>query len=216
MSDERTREAEAFKAWFASQKRFTTLAAMERALNITPDYLNKIRRGQRRATKPEFRQKLYETTGLEAFKPIMSTVATSSVERVRRPLAESSMKQTEVPVQKVAIETLTKEIKVLRRKVDDIDTRLAAARVYQYQESKMTTNTATERAKKVVNILLTLNNELEFFKRCPQSDREIFKKIVQGPDVGYITTLLRALYDEDKFQRWLLFSSYDMKGNSNE
>jgi hypothetical protein len=216
MSHERTREAEAFKAWFTSQKRFTTLAAMERALNITPDYLNKIRRGQRRATRPELRQKLYETTGLEAFKPIVSTVPRSRVESVRRSLAEPSMKQSEVSVQKVGIETLTKEIKALRRKVDDIDTRLVAARVYQYQESKKTTNSATERAKKVMNILLMLNTELEFFKRCPQSDREIFKKIVQGPDVGYITTLLKALYDEDKFQRWLLFSNYEMKGNTNE
>jgi len=215
MNTERAREAEAFRAWFTSQKRFTTLAAMERALNITHDYLNKIRRGDRRATS-ELRQKLYETTGLEAFKPIVSTLPSSSMERVKRPLDESSAKQSEVSVKKAGIETLTREIKALRRKVDDIDTRLAAARVYQYEEFKKTANSATERAKKIVNILLILNTELEFFKRCPESDREIFKKIVQGPDVGYITTLLRALYDEDKFQRWLLFSSYEMKGSSNE
>jgi type III secretory pathway component EscV len=215
MSTERSREAEAFRAWFTSQKRFTTLAAMERALNITPDYLNKIRRGDRQAAS-ELRQKLYETTGLEAFKPIVSTTPSSSMEKAKSLLDESSAKQSKVPVKKAGIETLTREIKALRRKVDDIDTRLAAARVYQDEEFKKAANNATERAKKVANILVMLSTELEFFKRCSQGDREIFKKVVQGPDVGYITTLLRALYDEDKFQRWLLFSTYDMKGNSNE
>jgi hypothetical protein len=62
---------------------------------------------------------------------------------------------------------------------------------------------------------MSLSSELDFFKSCTENERKIFKRIVPGQDVGYITTLLRALYDEDKFQRWLLFSTYTMKGTEN-
>jgi hypothetical protein len=72
--------------------------------------------------------------------------------------------------------------------------------------------TAEEKARAVMRLLISLSNELEFFKNCTEDERRIFKKTVPGQDVGYITTLLRALYDEDKFQKWLFFSTYTMKG----
>ncbi|MGB9694001.1 MAG: hypothetical protein ACPLYF_04075 [Fervidobacterium sp.] len=70
---------------------------------------------------------------------------------------------------------------------------------------------ASERAAKIRELLVTLADELEFFKQQPEQARKIFRKTVPGEDVGYITTLLRALYDEDQFQRWLLFSNYKLK-----
>lgn len=68
-----------------------------------------------------------------------------------------------------------------------------------------------ERATRTKAILVSLADELEFFKKKPESARRTFRKVVPGEDVGYITTLLRALYDEDQFQRWLLFSDYKLK-----
>ena len=68
-----------------------------------------------------------------------------------------------------------------------------------------------EQAKKIKELLVHLAHELEYFKQTPDFSRETFRKVVPGEDVGYITTLLRALYNEDQFQRWLLFSKYEMR-----
>jgi hypothetical protein len=85
------------------------------------------------------------------------------------------------------------------------------ARVHEMPSVSIST-TAERKARAVMRLLISLSNELEFFKNCTEDERRIFKKAVPGQDVGYITTLLRALYDEDKFQKWLFFSTYTMKG----
>jgi len=297
MSNEKEKEAVAFKEWFTSQRRFSSLSAMERALNITEDYLHLIKDGKRRAVDPDLRRKLHEATGLEIFKPIPNTsgpkasdykvtelknhgmhVAISQKEGevpenlstllklalkklgltipqcsekygispdtlqkyksgTRKPSSDKNVaavlniledakmsisakqvlveKSPTVPEQPVDIKALTREVNALRRKVDEIDRKLLTAKLYGMPGSKQESVDTEARAKRVMQILLTLNNELEFFKQCPETGREIFRKIVPGPDVGYVTTLLRALYDEDKFQRWLLFSNYEMRGKNN-
>jgi len=68
-----------------------------------------------------------------------------------------------------------------------------------------------ERATRIKTLLIKLTDELEFFKQKPESVRRTFRKVIPGEDIGYVTTLLRALYDEDQFQRWLLFSNYKLK-----
>jgi transcriptional regulator with XRE-family HTH domain len=300
VSNDREKEAAAFREWFKSQRKFSSLAAMERALNITEDYLNKISRGKRRARDPIIRQKLYDATGLEDFKsdaavakpqaqtsqPIASRVASmptasalkegqsrlpanlptllsAALRKLQLTIQESSKKygvspnmlkkykrgiarpssernliavltilndaKLDIPSGQVLPKTtslvsseqadlkdLIREVNALRREVGEIDRRLAAARLYEMPRTEQSTDAET-RARRVLQTLVNLSNELEFFKQCPESGRMIFKKIVPGPDVGYVTTLLRALFDEDKFQRWLLFSTYEMKGrNSGE
>jgi hypothetical protein len=84
----------------------------------------------------------------------------------------------------------------------------------QRQEERKTTGLIDdpyERAARVKKLLVGLADELEFFKKKQESARRAFRKVVPGEDVGYITTLLRALYDEDQFQRWLLFSDYKLR-----
>jgi len=293
MSNLREMESEAFSKWFSSQKTYSSLSAMERALNITKGYLHLIKDGSRRAADPELRQKLKEATRLKEFEPLKNTSETS-VARVMNPketlayapdiqqerrvpedlptLLESAIKKlgltldacskkygikvdslkkyksgTRKPAseesiaavlnilndaQQIASEEkpranvkileqptdtriLIKEVKGLREKVDQIDTKLAEARIYQEMARRPTSTNAEDRARTVMRLLLSLSRELEFFKSCTEDERKIFKRIVPGQDVGYITTLLRALYDEDKFQRWLLFSTYTMKGKEN-
>jgi hypothetical protein len=232
-SDEET-EAEAFRKWFASQTTYSSMYAMERALNITKDCLNKIKNGSRRATNPELRRKLREATGLKVFDQIPNALKTttgsmlsSSDLHQEQAMTEKTAKTKESRTEKSIAEEgrvteqpfdttlLVKEVKQLREKVDLIHTKLTKANVYQDIAEKPSSNNAEARARIVMRLLMALSSELEFFKNCTENERKIFKKIVPGQDVGYITTLLRALYDEDKFQRWLLFSSYTMKGNEN-
>lgn len=55
-----------------------------------------------------------------------------------------------------------------------------------------------------------LTNILEFFKRGSTRDRDALRRTIPGRDMGYLTSLLRALYDEDQFEAWILFSDYEM------
>ena len=233
MSCERETEAEAFRNWFASQTTYNSLFAMERALNITKYYLHLIKNGSRRAADPELRRKLREATGLKAFDPISDVpkiavhiVANHSdlhkkthphgnLQNLTEPTIKKSSTNAKILEQPIDTLLLIKEVKQLREKVDQIDTKLTEANVYQEIAKKPSSNNVEERAKTVMRLLMSLSSELDFFKNCTENERKIFKGIVPGQDVGYITTLLRALYDEDKFQRWLLFSTYTMKGKEN-
>lgn len=75
---------------------------------------------------------------------------------------------------------------------------------------------ANEKAKGVWKTLVSLNNELEFFKRGSPNDRKVFRDIISGEDVGYIIALLKALFNEDQFQNWIYFTKYEMGGEKNE
>ena len=68
------------------------------------------------------------------------------------------------------------------------------------------------RAARVLETLRRLGEQLDFFKTGSRKDRGLLRRIVPATDVGYITSLLRALYDEDQFEEWILFSNYPMKG----
>ncbi|MDF2958209.1 MAG: hypothetical protein OD814_001831 [Candidatus Alkanophagales archaeon MCA70_species_1] len=71
---------------------------------------------------------------------------------------------------------------------------------------------AEDRALRVKEILYMLDKELEYFKKGTFEDREIFRKNVPAEHVGYITALIRVLYDEDKFDKWMLFSEFPRRG----
>lgn len=167
--------------------------------NITAGALKKYRSGVRR---PSFEKNTIAVLNILRDAELVISDSTASI----------NFKTEE---QSVDIGVLAREVKALREKIDQIDTRFGEARIYQEMTKKPTSNSAEERARNVMKLLMSLSKELEFFKRCSENERITFKKIVPGQDVGYITTLLRALYDEDKFQRWLLFSTYTMKGKEN-
>jgi hypothetical protein len=226
VSSEREMEGKAFKEWFLTQKTYNSLGAMERALNITHDYLHQIRDGTRRAVNPELREKLHTATGLQEFEPIQILLKDSDHVANNEKCVEKSEETTSTdyqqqePIQNSTtykqlanVEPLIKEIKDLGVMANKILTQLSEVKIVQEIRNKSSLDSAETRAKTVMLLLMSLSSELEFFKTCTENDRKIFKKIVPGQDVGYITTLLRALYDEDKFQRWLLFSTYTMKGN---
>ena len=77
------------------------------------------------------------------------------------------------------------------------------------QPSKATTSSRKEMAQSVFTTIHRLLNELNFFKRGTPADRAILRQIVPARDIGYLTTLLKAMYDEDQFQTWLYFAEYN-------
>lgn len=69
-----------------------------------------------------------------------------------------------------------------------------------------------ERISRIESLLFEVVEEIEFFKKGTPAERELLKSMLNPSDVGYVTSLLRAFFDEDVFQQWIILSQYKMKG----
>jgi len=72
---------------------------------------------------------------------------------------------------------------------------------------------AERRSEKVKYLLLLLEDELRWFKDTPQKEaRQVLRRQIYFNDVGYISSLLGMLGDEEMFQRWKTLTNYRFKG----
>ena len=65
------------------------------------------------------------------------------------------------------------------------------------------TGRAQRSARKVRHLLLLLEDELRAFRDGSGAARDVFRNELDAGDVGYISSLLNMLGDENKFARWL-------------
>jgi transcriptional regulator with XRE-family HTH domain len=66
---------------------------------------------------------------------------------------------------------------------------------------------ARRRTEKIKYLLLLLEDELRWFRDGNPDAREMFRKELDTSDIGYISSLLTMLSEEDKFQRWLALTT---------
>jgi transcriptional regulator with XRE-family HTH domain len=66
---------------------------------------------------------------------------------------------------------------------------------------------AQRKTEKVKHLLLFLEEELRWFRDSSKEARDIFRKKLDFGDIGYISSLLTMLGDEDKFKRWLALTT---------
>lgn len=66
---------------------------------------------------------------------------------------------------------------------------------------------AQQKAEKVKHLLLFLEEELRWFRDGVKEARDIFRHELDLDDVGYISSLLTMLGEEDKFKRWLTLTT---------
>jgi len=78
---------------------------------------------------------------------------------------------------------------------------------WEGQDSDETFLDAKRRAEKVKYLLLLLADELEWFSTGSKERRDVFRLILDAADVGYLSSLLAMMFDEDKFNRWRVFTS---------
>jgi hypothetical protein len=76
---------------------------------------------------------------------------------------------------------------------------------------------ARHRIEKIKYLLLLLEDELRWFRDNESGARDEFRKELDASDIGYISSLLTMLTEEDKFNRWLAltttrFQSFKKKG----
>jgi len=66
---------------------------------------------------------------------------------------------------------------------------------------------ARHRTEKIKYLLLLLEDELRWFRDNDPTARDEFRKELDAYDIGYISSLLTMLTEEDKFKRWLAFTT---------
>lgn len=64
-----------------------------------------------------------------------------------------------------------------------------------------------ERIEKVKYLLIFLEDELEWFRDGTQEVRDILREELDFADIGYISSLMTMLSDENKFKRWLTLTT---------
>jgi hypothetical protein len=80
---------------------------------------------------------------------------------------------------------------------------------------------AQRKTEKIKYLLLFLEEELRWFRDGSKEARDIFREKLDLGDIGYVSSLLTMLGDEDKFKRWLTlttnrFNFFKKKGGRNE
>lgn len=66
---------------------------------------------------------------------------------------------------------------------------------------------ARHRTEKIKYLLLLLEDELRWFRDNNPNAREVFRKELDASDIGYISSLLAMMSEEDKFKRWLALTT---------
>jgi hypothetical protein len=108
-------------------------------------------------------------------------------------------------------EVTPEEIQRLREGLEKVfqNVRVIDQRLAKEETPKRIADNASA-AKAVKATLHQLVRELEFFKKGTEADRKKFRELVDPMEIGYITSLLKALFDEEGFQRWILATEFTM------
>lgn len=179
----------ALNEWFKKQTKWKSRAEFAKEIEINESTLGDYFKG-RHQPSPENRQKLFKATGLECFKPTQGEEAPQVELPIPRP------EKWEVPWSDVG-----QQLVVVGKAVAQLGKLL----------SRPSTSDVVARVQAVEETLYALNDELQFFKEGSPHSRKILRQQLSGPDVGYLTTLLKALFDEEKFQNWLAMTTYEIR-----
>jgi len=179
----------ALDEWFKKQTKWKSRADFARAIEINESTLGDYFKG-RHQPSPANRQKLFKATGLECFKP------TEAEEALQVELPIPELEKQGVPWSDVGRQLVVIGKEIIQ--LGELLTRSSALDVVAHVQA-------------VEDTLYALNDELEFFKEGPPHSRGILRRRLSGPDVGYVTTLLKALFDEEKFQNWLAMTTHEVR-----
>lgn len=179
----------ALNEWFKEQTKWKSRADFAREIEVNESTLGDYFKG-RHQPSPENREKLFKGTGLECFKP------TEAEEALQVELPIPELEKQGIPWSDVG-----RQLAVIGKEITQLGELL----------SRPSTADVVGHAQAVEDTVYALNDELEFFKEGSPHARGILRRRLRGPDVGYVTTLLKALFDEEKFQNWLAMTTYEIR-----
>lgn len=176
-------------AWWRRQRRWKTKVAAAEALGIPASTFKGYFAGI--VPVPENRKRLYEATGLAVFD---DAAATSPV------VDEADARLSDVSQ---TLKLLSEQFASLHDLFEQLKAGEQAGRVIPFPQRV----SADERAEEASALLYRLIAVLDSF-RASAEERDLLRRQLHGPDVGYLASLATALLDEDRFHSWNSVSSY--------
>ena len=76
-----------------------------------------------------------------------------------------------------------------------------------FPQRQLELETVEEKVVRIKTLLLILEEELRVFRDGPKEARDVFRKKLDALDVGYVSSLLVMLGEEDSFKRWLTLTT---------
>ena len=228
------------QSWFASQTDFKNYGDIAKSTDLDPSDVRKFFIGEKKVGKHSFQKlsriidfdaqkKIEESRGEEKVKMVKNLLYALNEEleffksgtKIQRELFRKSICAPDVGYMMALIRTLLEEDQfqpwILKLFRDDKKygrwtlRKHPAINVFSDGRNKVERN-IEERISDVKSLLGALEMELDYFKYGPSNRRELFRRSIFGPDVGYIMALLRALFDEERFQSWIFMSDYKLRG----
>ena len=175
------------RAWFSQQNKFKTQKDLAAYIGTSYSSVRKYFQG-RLFPKENVRNKLYELTGIESLK---------SQDMQQKPIVKKQ--KTAINLDKIVqtIKIIEKQLSELRQSLNKKD--IQAIRPNQPTHVRFS------------DAFYNLANEIESFRDASVKDRQKLKTMISPKDVGYVSAFLKALFDEDKFTDFILFSKYEFE-----
>jgi len=123
---------------------------------------------------------------------------------------EQRLQRPDVQVTTTDVQELKKDLAEISHRLDVIGRKLPTT-----QAPKWIAN-STSAAKAVRATLQRLLEQLEYFKQGTETDRKKFRELIDPMEVGYVSSLLKALFDEEGFQRWVLATQFTIGEKKND
>lgn len=197
----KTRLAIQLRQWLSQQTRFHSIADMARSIGIAESALREYFIG-RALPSPKNIRKLKETTQLDLLDDILKSAPSRRGETPKAGIAQDP------ECFATRLGTIKRSVASLAEEFDSLAKELGRRSVADSREE--VDQTPAGRSRTITELLARLKGELQFFKAGSPEDREVLRKVMPGEQVGYVVSLLKALYDEEAFREWLHFSQLDL------
>lgn len=199
--DKKTKLAIQLRQWFSQQAKFRSIAEIARSIGIADSTLGDYFTG-RSVPTPRNLSKLRGATQLNVLDEISEAGTSHRGKRRRERFARDAKNfLSRLDAVKRSFASLADEFESLVKEVGKHPEAGSREAVDQ---------TLTGRSRTIAELLARLRVELEFFKAGSAEDREAFRRAIPGEQLGYVVSLLKALYDEEAFREWLHFSRLDL------
>ncbi len=184
--------ADELRGWFHQQKKWKNQTEFAQYLGVCNSYISKIFTGKRLPGK-EVQQKLFDITSLDIFKTEQQCKVNSTLEVGQKVIENNA-------------EEITKDLLYIKEALNKIENF-----VNLNKAPNIKSRSANDSTECIANMFYTLAEGLLSFQISTPKDRENLRKLISPPDVGFVISFLRAIYDEDKFSDFIYFTKYELK-----
>lgn len=189
------------RKWFNKQSRWRRQRDLTDFIGIDNSTFSKYCTGKS-FPKGEIRKKLFEITGMES----LNKNGTTKKKYVKNISEDDEVSHNKTPDDiGTIINNIIKEFENLKSSLNQNKKLLSYSKKNEPSYLKF------------ANAFYQLAEEIALFRGSGIKEREKLRNLISAKDVGYVSSFLKALFDEDKFSDFILFSKYEFEmGGKNE